>query len=286
MHDSRETRLTKAFITGFPVKHSRSPIIHNYWIGQLGLDAVYERAEIHPDDFPDFIARLRDGSLGYVGGNVTIPHKEMAATLADHRDALVEELGAANTLWVEDGRVHATNTDMQGFLGNLDERAPGWDRISKAIVLGAGGASRAVIGGLKSRGIGEIHVVNRTVGKAKELASQFGPTVWAHPMDALEEVTTGAGLFVNTTSLGMHGQAVPELPLERLAQGAVVNDAVYIPLETPILAQARRQGLATVDGLGMLLHQAVPAFEKWFHHRPTVTEELRQLIIADMEHAA
>ncbi|MCL6709633.1 shikimate dehydrogenase [Pseudomonas sp. R2.Fl] len=282
MNDSRETRLTKAFVVGFPIKHSRSPMIHNFWISKLELNGIYEAVEASPDDFPSFLASLKDGSSGYAGGNVTIPHKEAAARLADVPDDLVEELGAANTLWMENGELHATNTDGLGFLANLDEQAKGWDRAQRAVVLGAGGASRSVIQALKRRGIGEIHVVNRTADRARELADRFGSNVYAHGLEALEEVMTGSGLFVNTTSLGMDGAPVPELPFDKLDGNAIVTDIVYVPLVTPVLEQARRCGLKTVDGLGMLLHQAVPGFERWFGRRPSVTRELRDLVLADM----
>lgn len=282
MSDSRETG-RHAFVVGYPIKHSRSPIIHGYWLRQFEIEGSYRAEEVTEADFPVFLGRLRDGTAGYSGGNVTIPHKEMAVRLADRPDVLSEELGAANTLWVEDGLVYSTNTDGLGFLANLDERRPGWDRFEKAVVLGAGGASRAIIQALRDRGFDEIHVVNRTVERAEELADRFGRKVFAHPMGALAEVLTGAGLFVNTTSLGMHGTPVPDFPLERLKPEATVTDIVYVPLVTPLLLQAEHHGLATVDGLGMLLHQAVPGFEKWFGRRPEVTPELRALVIADME---
>lgn len=282
MPDSRETG-RRAFVVGYPIIHSRSPIIHGYWLEQFDIAGSYEAVEISEEDFPAFITGLRDGTAGYCGGNVTIPHKERAVRLSDKPDALSVELGAANTLWIEDGLVHSTNTDGLGFLANLDERRPGWDHFEKAVVLGAGGASRAVIQALRNRGFKEVHVVNRTVDRAKELADRFGNKVFAHPMAALAEVLTGAGLFVNTTSLGMHGAPVPEFPLEKLAAGATVTDIVYIPLITPLLRQAEEHGFATVDGLGMLLHQAVPGFERWFGRRPQVTPELRALVIADME---
>lgn len=283
MDDSRETLGPGAFVTGFPVKHSRSPIIHGYWLKTLGLLGSYRAHEVAPAAFPAFMQSLKSGSSGFVGGNVTIPHKETAFRLADEPDTLAEELGAANTLWLEDGRLKATNTDGQGFTANLDERHPGWDRSSSAVIIGAGGASRAVVQAVRDRGIREIHLVNRTVARAVELADRFGPAVHAHPIDALSEVMKGAGLFVNTTSLGMEGEEAPSIDFSPLLQNAVVTDIVYVPLNTPMLRQARSQGFATVDGLGMLLHQAVPGFEKWFGQRPSVTEDLRALIIADME---
>ncbi|MGJ7042555.1 shikimate dehydrogenase [Shinella sp. BE166] len=283
MHDSRETFGRQAFVTGYPVKHSRSPLIHGYWLETLGLTGSYTRQEVKPEDFAGFLSRLKSGESGFAGGNVTIPHKELAFRLADKPDALSEELGASNTLWLEEGVLHATNTDGFGFLANLDATAPGWDGTDRAVILGAGGASRAIIQAVRDRGVGEIHVVNRTVERAEELAARFGPKVHAHAMPALAEVSKGAGLFVNTTSLGMDGEAAPDFDFSPLAGGAVVTDIVYVPLITPILRQAAEQGFATVDGLGMLLHQAAPGFEKWFGTRPVVDAALRQLILADME---
>ena len=283
MDDSRETHGVNAFVTGYPVRHSRSPLIHGYWLKQLGLAGTYRAHEVPAEDFTAFIASLKDGSSGFVGGNVTIPHKELAFKLADRPDELSEELGASNTLWLEDNKLHATNTDGRGFTANLDERHPGWDHSDRAVILGAGGASRAVIQAVRDRGFKEIHVVNRTVERARELADRFGERVHAHPMAALGEVMRGAGLFINTTSLGMDGEAAPRIDFSPLVGGAVVTDIVYIPLKTPLLAQAEEQGFAIVDGLGMLLHQAVPGFEKWFGQRPAVDETLRALIIADME---
>jgi shikimate dehydrogenase len=283
MDDSRETWGPRAFVTGFPVKHSRSPLIHGYWLKQLGLRGSYQAHEVAPEAFAQFIRSVKDGSAGFAGGNVTIPHKEMAFKLADRPDALSQELGASNTLWLEGGELQATNTDGQGFTANLDTRHPGWDKAGTAVVFGAGGASRAIIQAVRDRGFSEIHVVNRTVARARELADRFGPKVHAHPVAALGEVMTGAGLFVNTTSLGMDGEAAPRIDFSPLAADAVVTDIVYVPLKTPMLLQAEEQGFAIVDGLGMLLHQAVPGFEKWFGTRPKVDEELRRLIIADME---
>lgn len=283
MRDSRETSARHAFVTGFPVKHSRSPLIHGHWLKTLGLAGSYTRQEVSPEDFAGFVSRLKSGESGFIGGNVTIPHKENAFRLADRPDMLSEELGASNTLWLEDGKLCATNTDGYGFLANLEAQAPGWDRTDRAVILGAGGASRAIIQAVRDRGVGEIHVVNRTVARARELADRFGPKVHAHAMETLSEVSKGAGLFVNTTSLGMDGEPAPDFDFSPLSAGAVVTDIVYVPLVTPILRQAAEQGFLTVDGLGMLLHQAVPGFEKWFGARPTVDAALRQLILADME---
>ena len=282
MTDSRET-MVNAFVTGWPVKHSRSPLIHDHWLKRFGIAGDYCREAVAPEDFAAFIEDLKSGKSRYVGGNVTLPHKEAAFRLADAPDAIASELGAANTLWLENGRLHATNTDVYGFAANLDERHPGWDAGDKAIVLGAGGASRAVIQALRDRGFREVHVVNRTLSRAQELADRFGQAVHAQPAEALAEVIKGAGLFVNTTSLGMDGGEVPIIDFAGMKKDAVVTDIVYVPLKTPILAQAEAQGLSTVDGLGMLLHQAVPGFERWFGVRPVVDAALRDLVVADME---
>jgi shikimate dehydrogenase len=283
MHDSRETFVNHAFVAGYPVKHSRSPLIHGYWLDKLGIPGSYRAHEVAPEAFADFMKAVKSGESGYCGGNVTIPHKEAAFALADRPDELSRELGAVNTLWREGGMVHATNTDGRGFTANLDERAPGWDRCDTAIILGAGGASRAVIQAVRDRGMKAIHVLNRTVGRAQELADRFGPRVHAQPLEALPEVMSGAGLFINTTSLGMDGASVPDIDFTPMASGAVVTDIVYVPLTTPILRQAEIQGLRIVDGLGMLLHQAAPGFAKWFGRQPVVDAALRQRIIDDME---
>jgi shikimate dehydrogenase len=283
MNDSRETLEPAVFVTGYPIKHSRSPLIHGYWLKQLGLPGSYRAHQVAPEEFANFIHGLKAGTSGFVGGNVTIPHKEIAFKLADQPDELSQELGASNTLWLEDGELYATNTDGRGFTANLDDRHPGWDSGDIAVILGAGGASRAIIQAVRDRGFKEIHVVNRTVERARELADRFGPKVHAHAMPALAEVMGDAGLFVNTTSLGMDGELVPAIDFTRLAEKAVVTDIVYVPLKTPLLVQAEDQGLPIVDGLGMLLHQAAPGFEKWFGKRPTVDMALRELIIADME---
>ncbi len=283
MSDSRETINHRAFVVGYPIKHSRSPLIHGYWLKTLGIAGSYEKVEVAREAFADFIAGLKSGDSSFCGGNVTIPHKEAAYRLADETDALTDELGAANTLWLEDGKLMATNTDGIGFTANLDDRHPSWDRGGKAVVLGAGGASRAIIQALRERSFSEIHVVNRSFDRAQELADRFGAKVHAHSMAALNEVMRKADFFVNTTSLGMGGEPAPQLPFDNMVPGAVVTDIVYLPLKTSFLQQAERAGLPTVDGLGMLLHQAVPGFEKWFGKRPVVDAALRALIIADME---
>jgi shikimate dehydrogenase len=269
-----------ACVIGWPIEHSRSPLIHNYWIKQLGLDAEYRREAVPPDRFAEFVSHL--GSHGYVGANVTVPHKEAALALAD-ADERAAAVGAANTLWLDGGNLRATNTDVAGFIDNLDAGARGWDRgLEVAVVLGAGGAARAVVFGLLERGLERINVVNRDFDRAMALKKKFGKRV--HPLRWEEKtgLLAGAGLLVNATSLGMSGQPALELNLGRLAPSAVVADIVYAPLETALLKAARDRGLRTVDGLGMLLHQAVGGFERWFGVRPQVTEALQALVAADL----
>ncbi len=285
MVDGPKNTSPAAFVTGWPIKHSRSPIIHRHWLKQYGVAGSYDAVAVSEADFVSFVAGLKDGSSSFSGGNVTIPHKESAFRLSDEPDELAQELGAANTLWLQEGRLHASNTDGYGFAANLDGFHPGWDKVDRAVILGAGGASRAVIQAVRDRGVSEIHVVNRTVSRAQELAHRFGSKVHAHGLPALSEVMAGAGLFVNTTSLGMDGEESAVFDFSGLKAGALVTDIVYVPLETPILKQAREQGYPTVDGLGMLLHQAVPGFEKWFGHRPVVDNALREFIIQDIQAA-
>ncbi|PWW00547.1 shikimate dehydrogenase [Hoeflea marina] len=273
----------RAFVAGHPVRHSRSPLIHGHWLKTAGIPGSYEKLEIAPEAFGAFIGSMKDGSAPFVGGNVTIPHKEAVFGFADDVDETARLIGAANTVWLEEGRIRATNTDAYGFAANLDEGHPGWDSGATAVVLGAGGASRAVIHALLQRGFGSVRVSNRGKARAVELSDRFGPRVSALGLDDLPDLMAGADLFVNTTSLGMDGSDVPPIDFSPMAEGGLVTDIVYVPLMTPILAMARAQGRPTADGLGMLLHQAVPGFEIWFGLRPRVTPELRQLVIDDME---
>ncbi|MDR3374738.1 MAG: shikimate dehydrogenase [Ancalomicrobiaceae bacterium] len=269
----------RAFIVGWPVAHSRSPLIHGYWLKQFDLAGSYERVAVAPADIGTFLAEMP--ASGFVGGNVTVPHKEAAFAAASRRDAVATLLGAANTLWMEGGQLCAGNTDAIGFLANLDASAPGWDAADgRAVVLGAGGAARSVVWALLSRGL-DVAVVNRTVSRAEELVARFGGGR-AYDWDALPGLLGDAGLLVNTTSLGMHGHAAAPVDLAPLPGEAFVSDIVYVPLETPLIAAARAGGYRTVDGLGMLLHQAVPGFERWFGVRPQVTAELRALVEADV----
>lgn len=275
--------MAKAFVCGHPIAHSRSPLIHGHWLARYGIAGSYEPIDVAPESFAEFVSSISRN--GFAGGNVTLPHKEAAFRAAASRDEAAEDIGAVNTLWFEDGRLRGGNTDAYGFAANLDDRAPGWDaRASTAVVLGAGGAARAVLYALKQRGFSDIRMANRTVDRAADLARHFGPTFSAHRFEAVPELLSDAAIVINTTSLGMHGDESSPPDLANLPDQALVTDIVYVPLETPLLAAARRRGLKTVDGLGMLLHQATPGFERWFGVQPEVTPELRDLIVADMAH--
>ncbi|MGY8667337.1 shikimate dehydrogenase [Bradyrhizobium sp. UFLA05-109] len=268
-----------ACLIGWPAAHSRSPLIHRYWLRTLGIEGGYVIEAVPPEDLRDFVLRL--SLRGFVGGNVTIPHKEDVLALSTP-DARAKAVGAANTLWLAGSELHSTNTDVEGFINNLDASAPGWDAAEEALVLGAGGSSRAVVFGLLERGVSRVHLANRTIARAETLATAFGARVQPLAWDAIGDVLPRAGLLVNTTSLGMRGQPALELDITLLPQQAVVADLVYVPLITPLLAAAQARALKTADGFGMLLHQAVRGFELWFGRRPQVTAELRALVEADL----
>ena len=276
---SAEPKPPAACLIGWPAAHSRSPLIHHHWLRALGIEGGYTIESVPPEDLADFVGRL--AHHGFIGANVTIPHKERALLLSVP-DERAKAVGAANTLWYQGGTLFSTNTDIEGFLNNLDASAPGWDATTDALVLGAGGASRAVVFGLIERGIKRVHLANRTAGRAQALADQFGATVLPVAWEKLGEVLPRAGLLVNTTSLGMKGQPALEIDVGLLPPEAVVADLVYVPLQTPLLTAARARGLRTADGLGMLLHQAVRGFELWFGQRPEVTAELRALVENDL----
>lgn len=271
-----------ACLIGWPAAHSRSPIIHKYWLKQFGIAGDYRIEAVEPAAFADFIGSL--AARGYRGANVTIPHKEQALALSTP-DARARAVGAANTLYFVNGSLHSTNTDVEGFIGNLDASAPGWNANGEAVVLGAGGSARAVVFGLAERGVARIYLVNRSRDRAQALAQPYGDRVRVIGWDDLGAVLPKAGLVVNTTSLGMKGQ--PPLPLDvsALRPDATIADLVYVPLETELLKAAKTRGLRTADGLGMLLHQAVRGFELWFGKRPQVTPELRALVEADLTSA-
>jgi len=274
------TAARAACIVGWPVGHSRSPLIHNYWLKHYGIDGAYRREAMPPDEFAAFVKNL--AARGYVGANVTLPHKEAALALSQPDDR-AEAVGAANTLWLDGASLRSTNTDVEGFLDNLDASALHWDRdLGTAVVLGAGGAARAVVYGLVLRRLERIMVVNRTGDRAEALRRRFGQSVHPVPWDERSAALAGAGLLVNATTLGMDHQGGLTLDIGRLPGHALVADLVYAPLLTPLLAAATARGLRTADGLGMLLHQAVRGFTLWFGKKPQVTDELRALVEADL----
>lgn len=273
----------RAFVSGHPLGHSRSPLIHGHWLAKLGISGSYERVEVAPDAFPDFLRGLRE--RGYVGGNVTLPHKETAFRLVDDATDAARRLGAVNTVWLDpDGRLVGHNTDGHGFAASLDEQAgPGWERgVATALVLGAGGAARAIVAALLDRGLPGIVVANRTEARARDIVALDPGRVRAVAWAQVDAALGGADLLVNTTQLGMIGQPPLDVDLAAMPDAAIVADIVYVPLETPLLAAARRRGLMVVDGLGMLLHQAVPGFAAWFGRTPSVDAGLRALVEVDL----
>jgi shikimate dehydrogenase len=276
-----ETCAPRAGVAGWPIDHSRSPTIHRYWLKELGLPGSYEKFAVRPGEFRQFADKI--GEDGLLGANVTAPHKEAAFSACDRRTPVAEALGAVNTLWRQDGRLWGDNTDVDGFLANLDESAPGWaEGEASAIVIGAGGAARAIIHALILRGFERVAVVNRTQARVEALAAHFGGPTTAISWGDLETQLREADLLVNASSLGMVGQPAVAIDLSGLPQRAVVADAVYVPLRTPLIEAASARGLRVVEGLGMLLHQAAPAFARWFGRRPVVTPELRALVEAEV----
>ena len=271
----------RCFVIGHPIAHSRSPLIHGEWLREHRLPGSYERIDVAPADLPAFIARLREGE--FAGGNVTVPNKEAVMALVDEISDAGRAVGAVNTLWCENGRIIADNSDVEGFLAHLDATVPGWQgKVGTALVLGAGGAARGICYGLKACGVSRIIVANRSPERATELVAALG-----HPLEAADWAQRGllvgqAALIVNTTALGMHAKPALEIDLAALRPGTIVDDIVYVPLKTALLAEAERRGGVPVDGLGMLLHQAVPGFARRFGVTPQVTPALRALIEGDI----
>lgn len=273
-------RIPLAGVIGNPIAHSRSPALHGYWLRRYGIKGHYVPMDVAPLDLRQVLELLP--KLGFVGINVTIPHKEAVLQIADIVTDRAALIGAANTLiFRKDGRIHADNTDGSGFMANLRQRAPGWQPAAgPAAVFGAGGAARAVIAALLEVGVPEIRIANRTRPRAEAMRADFGAKLkvfdWVQAPNMLE----GAATVVNTTSLGMVGKPEFRVPLDALEPTAVVTDLVYNPLKTPLLLQAEALGCTVVDGLGMLLHQAAPGFERWFGQRPEVDEATRNAVLA------
>lgn len=280
-----------AGVVGWPIDHSRSPIIHRHWLEKYKIAGTYDRRAVPPDQAESFFGDFK--SNGWVGCNVTVPHKETAYRLAHHRHPSADAVQAANTLWLEGDQLCAENTDTYGFMKHLDVSVPSWRETSTSVlILGAGGAARAIAYGFAQAGIERITIANRTARRAIELAQavqpvQIKPAAW----EERQKISETADIIINTTTLGMAksdnatadtNQLGLDLSRREKPDPAIVSDIVYVPLQTPLLAHAKACGHRTVDGLGMLLHQAVPGFERWFGTRPEVTEELRDLVLADI----
>ncbi len=273
-------RIPLAGVIGSPIAHSKSPVLHGHWLKRYGIDGYYIPMDVAQDDLAEVIRTLP--LMGFVGVNVTIPHKESVLELADIVTDRAALIGAANTLiFRKDGKIHADNTDGYGFIENLRQGAPDWDPTAgPAAVIGAGGACRAVVASLLEVGVKEIRLSNRTRNRADILKREFGARVKVFDWVKAGNMLDGAATVVNTTSLGMVGKPDFRVPLDALSPKAVVTDLVYAPLDTAFLVKAREKGCVTVDGLGMLLHQAVPGFERWFGERPEVDDELRNAVLA------
>jgi shikimate dehydrogenase len=268
-----------AGVFGWPVDHSRSPRLHGYWLKEFGIDGAYIPFATHPTKFDQALRALP--SLGFRGGNVTLPHKERALALVDEATPLAKRIGAVNTLIVrEDGSILGDNTDGYGFLANLKQLQPSWRASAgPALVLGAGGAARAIVVALLDAGVPEIHLVNRTTRRAEEIADAVSGPIKVHGWDVRARALKDAALLVNSTNLGQAGQALLELDIAALPRTAIVYDIVYVPLMTELLKNAQQRGNPIVDGIGMLLHQAVPGFKAWFGQEPQVTRALRDFVL-------
>lgn len=279
---SRSDRFLLAGVMGWPVMHSRSPVLHNFWFRQYGLAGSYVPLAVEPQNLEAALRAL--APLGFAGCNVTIPHKERALTIVDRVDPVAQRIGAISCIVVRpDGSLLGVNNDNFGFMQNVLQRQPEWRaNAGPIVVIGAGGGARAVVYSLAERGAPEIRVVNRTLTRAETLAREFGSPVIAIAWEERHRALDGAAMLVNTTSQGMAGQPSLDLSLDPLPLSALVCDIVYVPVETPLLAAARRRGNPTVDGLGMLLHQARPAWQAWFGLDPEVSPELRAAVEATL----
>jgi shikimate dehydrogenase len=270
-----------AGVMGWPISHSRSPRIHGYWLREYGINGAYVPLAINPRDLDECFSALP--KLGFRGWNITLPHKEAGLKLVHKLSTAAERIGAVNTVTVQsDGSLVGDNSDAFGFMAHLTQTAPNWRTDRAAVVLGAGGAARAICFALLEAGVPEVRVANRTIERSKVLADINGrklrPVAWEDRSEILADI----GLLVNTTSLGMTGQPPLEIALDAMPSDSVVNDIVYVPLETPLLANAKKRDLRTVDGLGMLLHQARPGFSRWFDREPVVDEALYAAIVKDI----
>ncbi len=272
-----DSNSTIAFVIGWPISHSLSPDLHGFWLNEYGIKGSYEKIAVKPDDLKAFLEELKNGK--YIGGNITIPHKEEVFRALAKNNKTLAKLEAVNTLWLEEGEIRTANTDGYGFAANLDDFSSNWRNSKTATILGAGGAARAIVHQLVGAGIQEIIIVNRTKSRADVLAEKMGLTCRADSFDNVHTILKQTDLLINTTSMGMKDQPELDIDLTNLPATAIVTDIVYNPLKTPLLQQAASLNLQAIDGIGMLLHQAVPGFEKWFGVRPRVTKQLRTHIL-------
>jgi shikimate dehydrogenase len=276
--------MKKACVIGWPIEHSRSPLIHNYWLKKYGINAVYEKKPVEPKDVLNFIANLAKSE--FIGCNVTLPHKETVFEVIGEVDEIARRLGAVNTVYLKNGKVYGTNTDGEGFIASLHYSYPAFSLRGKtAIIIGAGGAAKAIIGALLDEGVGKIGIINRTRQRILGLQRQFGSQIFEINEATTTDELGNCALLINTTSQGMHGQPSLNLEIQNLNRDALVVDIVYTPLETAFLEKARNQGNPVLGGLGMLLHQAARGFELWFGVKPEVTKELYELVAADVQKA-
>ena len=276
--------MKKACVIGWPIEHSRSPLIHNYWLKKHGINAIYEKKAVEPENVARFIAGLALSE--FVGCNVTIPHKESAFQAVAETDKIARRLGAVNTVYVRNGKVCGTNTDGEGFIASLRQQHPDVSlQGNTATVIGAGGAAKAIIGALIDEGVTRIGIINRTRERILGLQEQFGSQIIEINETAAEQALATSDLLINTTSLGMEGGTALALDMRYLKPGALVADIIYAPLETALLTKAKERGHPVLGGLGMLLHQAVRGFELWFGVKPEVTKELYDLVAADVQKA-
>ncbi len=274
--------MIKACVIGWPVAHSRSPLIHNHWIKQHGISGIYDKVAVEPEHVAQFFERVRRGE--YAGCNVTLPHKENVVALIDEADDRVRRIGALNTVWLEDNKLHATSTDGLGFVANVIDHYPNFECSGKTVtILGAGGSARALVDELLRQGVERIHVHNRTHARAEQIAEHFGKSVVAVDVEKLGQALDTTDLLINTTPQGMNSETQIDIPWMQLKPTSVVADIVYTPMITPFLKTAKDRDHKIVPGLGMLLHQAVIGFEKWFGVTPLVTPELHALVARDID---
>ena len=275
----RNSESIKAGVIGWPIGHTLSPRLHSYWLNKYGINGQYQALGVKPDNFENFLGDL--AANGYIGVNITLPYKEIAADVVNKLDHNARRLGAVNTITIDNnGVLYGSNTDGFGFMENLISNSPSWSpNFGPAVVLGAGGAAKAIVAALLDSGVSEVRLTNRTLKKAEDLVEKLDSAINIFKWSQRSEALRGAALLINTTTLGMTGKPQLDINLKTLPIGAIVNDIVYSPLITPLLKQARSRENPIVSGIGMLLHQARPGFQKWFGQAPEVTDDLKKHVL-------